>query len=204
MTAEIGACYACVDFMEAMLAQIIALAMSDYKQFKLVVARLLGYIDPRQPFGTALFDAFARITVSVAIEGFALRRNSVTEELDVFLRRRALDDTAYPGEWHAPGTILRPGETYNNAFDRLAGEFGTSVLSYLLCDNLNWPQEARGHVLSIIFLVDLIDDPRKDETHCWFSVDRLPQPMVDSHEHHMLPMAIKAFEDRKRQQKGDL
>jgi len=122
----------------------------------------------------------------------------------VFLRRRALDDTAYPGEWHAPGTILRPGETYNNAFDRLAGEFGTSVLSYLLCDNLNWPQEARGHVLSIIFLVDLIDDPRKDETHCWFSVDRLPQPMVDSHEHHMLPMAIKAFEDRKRQQKGDL
>lgn len=184
-----------------MLAPLKKVASSHYNHFLILMAELLELVNPRIPFGTQLFNALARLTVSVAIEGFVLRRNQDNGQLEVFLRRRAEDDSAYPGQWHAPGTILRPGETYEQAFNRLAGEFGTSVLSFLLCDTLNSQKEARGHVLSIVFLVQLEGAPREDESHGWYAVDRLPRPMVDSHEDHMLKMAQRVFEERER--RGD-
>ena len=60
----------------------------------------LAKIDPRKPYGTTLFNAIARLTVSPAVETVCLRLNQTTKEVEVYLVQRARDDTAYPGEWH--------------------------------------------------------------------------------------------------------
>ncbi|PIR76627.1 MAG: hypothetical protein COU32_00995 [Candidatus Magasanikbacteria bacterium CG10_big_fil_rev_8_21_14_0_10_42_10] len=187
---------------EATVAAITALATTDYEQFKLVVAELLGHVNPRQPFGTSLFDAIAKVTVTVACENIAMRRGD-DGRLYVFLRCRSLDDTAYPGEWHSPGSALRPGETYEDVFRRLRGEFGSDVVKHEQIGLLNVPEEERGHFLTPVFLVEIDGDGRQDDRHGWFPVDALPQPMVAHHECRLFPMAIKAFEERERQQKGD-
>jgi len=176
------------------VAHLLSLAESDYDAFKTAVAAVLGGIDPTRPFGTELFNAHARIGTSIPIEAFAFRRLD-DGLLEIFLRRRSEDDTAYPGEWHAPGTILRPREDIEVAMGRLAGEFGSKILSFVFIKNFNTTDEARGHMFSVLHLVEIMGECRSDETHGWFSVDALPRPFVDIHE-PMLVAAIGAFEKR--------
>lgn len=189
----------------AALGRLRELVDSNPDLFKHAVANVLNGVDPSKPYGTVLFDAIARLSVSVAIEAFALRRGE-DGILRVFLRRRAMDDTAYPGEWHAPGSIMRSRETVQDVLDRLRGEFGDAVVEHTFVTNCNWSTEKRGHVLSIIYIVELAGDGRLDDTHGWFDVNALPAPMVDSHRDNMLPMAIEAFEEQeeRREQKRQL
>ena len=76
--------------------------MPDYSS----VVGSLKIVDPTKPLGTEIFNALARVTVSVAMEAVCLRRqlyipeinSEVLSELQVYLVQRAPDDTAYPGE----------------------------------------------------------------------------------------------------------
>src|SRR3989338_5641250 len=92
---------------------------------KRMIIWLLRWVDPAKPYGAPLFNAFARLTVSVAVEAVCLRKKLGTGEFEVYLTKRSLDETAYPGQWHIPGTVMRPMEDLEDAFARLgAKEFG--------------------------------------------------------------------------------
>lgn len=164
-----------------------------YEQVKEKAAKALGEIDLNKPYGTELFDALARVTVSVAIEACAIRRNN-NGEIEVFWRQRSMEDTVYPGEWHFPGSVMRPGETVKNVFRRLEKkEFGSLITSFVFVGNLNVPNSERGHFLSLVYLITLADDTECTETKGWFSVNSLPTPVVDIHENDLLPMVIETF-----------
>mgnify|MGYP001374638995 CR=1 FL=1 len=64
---------------------------------------------PNTPLGTELFDAVLRKTVSCCVEAVVVNGEY---PIKVLLKRRADNDTTYPGQWHCPGTFLRPGESY--------------------------------------------------------------------------------------------
>lgn len=165
--------------------------MPDYND----VINALKVVDPKKPYGTELFNALARVTVSIAIEAVCFRSNSYTKRLEVYLTQRSQDDIAYPGQWHCPGSVLWPGETVEDVFERLRmGEFGGNPLSPRFVANVNNPSEARGHFFSVVYLCDLkqkwglIGSKGK-----WFPVDKIPENTVKGHRKRIIPAAIGVF-----------
>jgi ADP-ribose pyrophosphatase YjhB (NUDIX family) len=171
--------------------------MSEYDRKKDEAVKALEFINPTQPFGTKLFDSIARVSITVAIETVPIRRCS-DGKLEIFLRRRKMDDTAYPGEWHTPGSAMRPGETVQDVLTRLQGEFGTGVKVFDFVGNLNNHDEERGHFFTPVYLVELDGEGRQDETHGWYPVNNVPQPVVEHHKNLLFPMAIEAFKAREK------
>jgi len=170
----------------------------------------LAKIDPRKPFGTALFDALAKVTVTPAVEAVCLRLQHYLPEIDaprslevqVYLIQRSPDDTAYHGEWHCPGSVLRPGEDIEDVFARLQKkEFNPSAVHFgrrQFVANVNHPTEARGHFLSLVYLCELVDDVAASwDTSSlrgkWFPVDNLPEKTVETHRVRIIPAALGAF-----------
>ena len=161
--------------------------------YKYHVAELLNRIDPKKSFGTALYNAIARLSWNMFFEAVVLRKND--KQLEVYLRKRADDDTAYPGEWHAPGSVFRPGENERNVANRLEREFGVPVVSFrMVGECVDWEKgEVRGSGVSRVYLVKLNGAPREDERHGWFPINKLPEVTVDSHRLAIIPMTVKAY-----------
>lgn len=154
--------------------------------------RLLREIDPKNPYGTELFDALARLTVSVAVEAVCLRLNFTTREVEVYLTQRSPNDTAYPGEWHCPGFVMRLGEDFEDVFVRLGKkEFVGRIESAWFVANVNHPTEERGHFFSVVYLCTL----QKSEglRGQWFSVNHLPEKTVECHRCRVIPAAVGAL-----------
>lgn len=155
----------------------------------------LKQIDPGKPYGAELFDALARLTISVAIEVVCLRINLTTKKIEVYLVKRSLKETAYPGEWHCPGSVMRPGESFEDVLERLAKkEFGANLVSTRFVANINpsaLEPEARGHFLSIVYLCVL--EKKKGLRGKWFAIDQLPDKTVESHRKRIIPAAFGAF-----------
>lgn len=164
-----------------------------YKEF---AAAVLGRIDPYKPFGTALYNAIARLSWNQFFEAVALRLTSSCE-IEVYLRRRADDDTAYPGQWHAPGSVFRPGENERKVADRVSREFGVPIRDFAyIGEYVDWDRgEARGSGVSRIYLVQLDGDPGINDRHNWFPVNNLPEVTVDSHRIGIIPKAVFTFSD---------
>lgn len=154
--------------------------------------KLLAEIDPRQPLGTPLYDALLRIgPFGTSVEAVCLRLNS-KKEVEVYLTQRALNDTAYAGEYHCPGTFVRTDEDFNDTFLRLAErEFGGRLTSWRHIAPVNYPKEARGHCISLVYLCILPD--QADLSGTWFPVNNLPRPMVKIHEKRIIPAALGIF-----------
>jgi len=172
----------------------------------------LRELDPANPYGTELFDALARLTVSVAVEAVCLRLqrrlvdgdaigtpsgriitpDASYDELQVYMVRRSPDDTAYPGEWHCPGSVIRRGEDVADVFSRLSmREFDGAKLQWRFIANVNYPTEARGHFLSLVYLCVLEDaEGLKGK---WFPVNQLPEKTVENHRYRIIPAAVGAF-----------
>lgn len=162
--------------------------MPDYSK----VVEVLKIVDATKPYGIELFNALARVTVSVAIEAVCLRYNSGTKKVEVYMTQRSPDDTAYPNEWHSPGSIFRPGEEIDDVFSRLEKrEFGGRLLSKRFVANVNYPTEARGHIFSIVYLCTLEDKPELKGK--WFPVSELPEKTVEHHIRRVIPAAVGAF-----------
>lgn len=168
------------------IADLLGYHRVDKTGFKEFMAGLLGYIDPTQPYGTALFDALARLSWSIAFEAVTLRQNAATGEVEVYLRQREANDTAYPSQWHCPGTVIRPGERPQHQANRLEKEFGCPINYYTRIAGL-YTSEERGSFLSEIYSVELGGDPRIDDRHRWFPVTDLPEVTVDFHRNHIIP-----------------
>ncbi len=165
-----------------------------YKDF---VAKLLGRIDPKKPYGTALYNAIARLSWNMFFEAVVIRKRG--KQLEVYLRKRADGDTAYPGEWHAPGSVFRPGENERDVTNRLEKEFGVPVVLFqMIGEYVDWEKgEARGSGVSRVYLIKLDGAPREDERHGWFPINELPKVTVDSHRLAIIPLAVKAHKARR-------
>ena len=99
--------------------------------------------------------------------------------------------TAYPGEWHIPGSIRRPGEKWADVMARLSrGEYKAEISNRRFVCHVP-SNEVRGNIISFVFLVDVGEGA--DETK-WFPVDNMPGPLVDIHEQMIIPLAVAAFE----------
>jgi len=164
-------------------------------QYREKVAELLGRIDPTKPAGTALCDAIMRLWPTPAFEAMAFRLNT-NNGIEIYLRRRAMDDTAYPGEWHAPGSLYRHGEQDRDVANRLEKEFGVPIKKSFKFVSKEITSEARGSVHSMIFLVQLDGNPRIDDRHNWFPVNSLPEVTVDIHRELLIPTALMVYRHR--------
>ncbi len=159
---------------------------------KKILVWLLGFVNPRQPYGTELFNALARVVPFMGLEAVCLRC-APNGNIEVYLVQRALDDKDYPGQpWHAPGSILRTDETFDNVFARLEiREFGCCLLTKCQVVVLNNPEEPRGHAVSLVHLCIMEDGVVGHGS--WFPVDALPKPTIPWHRDHVIPAAVAAF-----------
>ena len=162
---------------------------------KSTLIELLNKINPKQPYGTELFNALARLTVSVAIEAVCLRQNLENQDIEIYLAQRSSDDSAYPNEWHCPGSVMRPGESFEDVLQRLAGrEFKANLISAKFVANINpspLSPEERGHFLSIVYLC--VVEEAQNQRGKWFSIDNLPDRIVEGHLKRIIPCALGAF-----------
>jgi len=149
----------------------------------------LAHIDPKKPMGKELFDAVARISISVAIETVALRKNNNNGKIEVFLTKRLKNET-HPGMFHIPGTILRPRETYEKAIRRIEyKEFKCQIVSYRFINIFNNIDELRGHTLQLIYICSIENINSKN----WFSISNLPKSIISYHGDIVIPIVKKAF-----------
>lgn len=153
-------------------------------------------VDSEQPFSKSLYNALAHCMLSVAVEVVTLRVRD--GHVEVFLKRRANDDSAYPGMLHVPGTVIRvkdvDGEhTYKNAIGRAAqSECGAQVLDFEYI-NEHFKHEPRGRFNCRVFLVRFLGEPTGGE---WSSVEALPADVIAEHAAFVIPIAVRRFKER--------
>lgn len=68
---------------------------SESPEFKKVLARELGKLDPSKPTGTELCDAIMHLWPTPAFEAMVFRR--INDAPEIYLRCRSVEETAYPG-----------------------------------------------------------------------------------------------------------
>lgn len=166
----------------------------DYSALKHVAALALGFINPRLPLGTELFNAVCPLTVGIAIEAVCLRRNA-QGEIEVLLTQRSLTETAGPGEWHCPGSVQRPGESHDDVFARLeACEFCTKITSREFVRDVPNP-DSRGQFESKVHLCTVAEG---GEGTC-FPITALPEKTCTFHRDRVIPTAVVAFTKKERE-----
>lgn len=153
---------------------------------------VLGFINPRRPKGKQFYEAIARHSVSVAIETVCLRTDQ-QGRVWVWLTRRKPDEV-YSGQWHSPGSIVRPGESPGHVFERIAtNELGCPITRAVWIPTAPmFYQEVRGWFHHHIFLVDLAGEPRGGT---WWPAPELPDDLVAQHR-AVIAQATTAFEAR--------
>ncbi len=146
----------------------------------------------QKPLGSRLFEAIARLSVNVAFEAVYLRHNKKTKALEVFLLKRGSHDS-FPGQWHVPGSVFRPGEKPKDVVGRLSGprEFGTPIISDFKCHGTIFIPDARGWFLSLVYLVKCKKTPNRQGR--WFNVKSLPKTVIPHHRKDVIPAAVSAF-----------
>lgn len=105
-----------------------------------------------------LFVQIARLTVLSAVELVCVR-TAAGGQVEVLLTQRAEVDPFWPGEWHCPGSVLRPTdekETFVSGFHRvLAGELGLTEWAEPTFAGVWFWEGVRGSALSVIFWLDV-------------------------------------------------
>lgn len=145
----------------------------------------------QKPLGSRLFEAIARLSVSVAFEAACLRHNKQTKTIEVFMMQRKPHES-FPGQWYVPGAVFRPGEQPKDVASRLgAREFNAVITSDFKCHGTFFGQDTRGWFLSLVYLVKCKKDP-VDEGR-WWNVKKLPKNTIPRHFKYIIPAAVKAF-----------
>jgi ADP-ribose pyrophosphatase YjhB (NUDIX family) len=164
-------------------------------------AGFLNLVPSDKPMKTALFDAHARLGINDALECACVRRNGETGQVEVYLVRRAADDSAFPGQWHMPGTFFRRGEQPVDVARRLTNKelYGRPFVDYGYFVVKFFPNEEdlgkeRGHINSELWLFPSEANLPTTEDRGWFEISSLPEPTVYSHRDKMIPAAIAAYE----------
>ena len=173
--------------------------LSDKEMDQLL--ELLEKVDGRKPLGTNLFNAISLIVVQPAVEAVWLCIAKSIHQIDtsphpsinVYLTRRSTHDTAYPGQWHCPGSIQRAGEEIEDVFLRLAKreEFDARLKRYEFVRNFNHTTEKRGHFQSMIYLCEF--EKSEGGRGSWWPIDHLPSNTVLHHKEIIIPAAVGIF-----------
>jgi len=163
--------------------------MENTEEIKSNAAQALRKLNPKEPFGTELFEEIVRVATQTTFEAVILKKTS--QGIEVFMTQRSVDE-AYGGQWHCPGTFIRVGETEENVFSRLESkEKVGKFINKVFIDYNNTLMEERGHIIQLIFLCDI--EPIADTVGVWFPVDDLPENMVENHRVILIPKATKVF-----------
>ncbi len=140
-----------------------------------------------------LFEAIAKLGISVALEAVLLRTKGGNTE--VFMTKRGKYES-FPGQWHCPGSVFRPGEFPRNVVDRLADkEFKAKITLESDCVTDLFIKEMRGWFLSRVYLVSVVGKPTSKGK--WFSVTKLPKNTVAHHQNFVIPKAVKQYKKLK-------
>ncbi len=166
-------------------------AMYEIQQAEIVRA-LKMLPNGNGPLPHDIFVQIARAWYLIAFEAVLLRKGQ--GGIEVYLTQRDLRDAFYPGEWHAPGSILLPREEDADVARRLGKREFKSPITDSSLVGCKFHQEARGWMLSMIFLTTVPDLSHAGGT--WYPVDRLPKNTVSSHVDFIIPMAVAAFKRR--------
>lgn len=159
------------------------------------VAAALNIVPSDKPYRTALFDALNLKQPTFAMEGVLLRENPESGVLEVYLTQRSMQDTAYPGEFHCPGSGLRNGEDWQAVAERLArSEYKVPVkkVTPLFESGFFYPEE-RGWYCSVPCLIELATEPAVGK---WYPVDQLPDKTVGHHRHDIIPVVVRYWRNR--------
>ena len=172
------------------LVESLRVGNQTYEQIKEAAVSVLDLIDPRRPYGTGLFDALCRLTVTVTPELVILRTGATGKE--VLLRLRAPEE-AYALQWHSPGSAIRPGELIEDVKQRIERREcgGVTLPGPVFCGYDNNQVEERGHFLHLVYVCNAtgFDIPTDGVTTGWFSIDALPTPTVEHHVKVFIPLA---------------
>jgi ADP-ribose pyrophosphatase YjhB (NUDIX family) len=148
-------------------------------------------VSPAKPLGTRLFEAIARLSVSVAFEAVLLRKNKKTGEVEVFMTKREPHES-FPGQWHCPGAVFRPGERPETVLKRLAkAEFKTKMTTDGVCRASIFSDEKRGTFVSQVYSVKALGTPTKQGR--FWPVKNLPANTIFVHKNSIIPSDVKGF-----------
>lgn len=159
-------------------------------EYKGLVASLMNKIDPTKPLGSELFDAVTYLAgCSPAFEGGLARMKD--GRVQIYLRQRSMTESAYPGEWHLPGTFFRKGEQPMDVARRLCKSEleGVGVKSIRHLEDF-FVEEARGSVESKLYAIEVEGDPI-GKSGQWFNLEDVPSPMVHHHAERLIPRLLK-------------
>jgi len=150
---------------------------------------ILARIDSSKPKTVAFYEALAKHMVSIAIDPVILRHNPVGKlsPIEVWLSQRGPNE-AYPGEWHCPGSLVRPGERESAVFERVSNkELHARISDFKFC-GYYFHNERRGPFLIMVFLVQIEGEPKNGK---WWPVNDLPQNIIEHHLQNSIPLALR-------------
>lgn len=165
--------------------------MDELREF---AAEILDLVPSDQPYKTKLFDALNKKQPTFAFEGVLLREQQYGK-IEVYLTQRSMSDTAYPGEFHAPGSGLRNKEDWQKVAERLArNEYKVAVKKVtMLHESAFFYDEQRGWYCSVPCLVELEQEPAVGK---WYPVDDLPEKTVGHHRDDIIPVVVNYWRNR--------
>lgn len=125
-----------------------------------------------------LFIELARLTVLAGVEVVCLRQGAVGVE--VLLTQRVESDQFWAGQWHSPGSIVRPTDaagSYHSAFARiLSGELGlVEWLEPVFVGTYFWHAK-RGSAVSLVHWLDVTETTMP--VGAFFPVTALPENTI--------------------------
>lgn len=168
----------------------------------------LDKIDP----GFLRFDLFlqmARLSTTACIEVVPIREAKNSDAPEVLLLQRDLSGDPWEGEWHTPGTIIRPTDTptqrsqYEKPFARLLGHGGEIAGATALSDPVEIGTDfritRRGAELAVVHYVPVIGEAQVGKFISMNGFpDNVPEKGVIDHHVPMIKRAVKAYLDDKR------
>lgn len=140
-----------------------------------------------------LFFQVSRLTVVAAVEVVPLRYWE--GECQVLLTQRPANDPYWPGQWHNPGSIMRPTDepgTFASAIERVCvGELGlTSSPELTFVAPWFW-HGARGSVVSLVHWLD-VSHVNNIQDGTFYSVHNLPADLISGMQ-PILNLAIEHY-----------
>ena len=139
---------------------------------------------PQGMYGTALHTQMARLNMQISA-GFVVVRQG-TDGFEVRLRKRG-DKEYYPGLWAVEANAFLPDEAEGTLLSRMTAKFGCSVVSFKHLKQADFVVEKEersgANWLMLVYVVELDKEPvsAEGDNREWFSVNDLPQDMVEHH-----------------------
>lgn len=164
--------------------------MLNEKEQKQLVA-LLERLEPGF-YPIEIFWQFARLNTLAIIELIPLC--TLDGRLNVLLTQREKQDKFWPGQWHIPGTVMRPDDNEKTALKRIVkdelADISVGEVAPIITDIR---RSKRGSEQSKVFIVEI--DGRGLNVGQLFKVTDLPENTVDGHR-YLIELAAKTFLDR--------